>query len=183
MFSDRRPELNGKTLADLARAWQLTVPDAVMRIVDERDASVMNLDLYDDRNTRLLAQKEWMMTCTDGYTPEDMTSISHPRSYGSFTKKLMMARDDGLISLPFAVRGMTSLPAGFYGFKDRGTIAEGFYADIAVFDLAKIRDLATYEQPHQYSQGTVHVIVNGKFAFRDGKPTGTLAGVPLARSR
>jgi N-acyl-D-amino-acid deacylase len=180
-FSDRRPDLNGKTLADVATAWQLSVPDAVMKIVSEGDASVMNLELYDDVNTRLLAQKEWMMTCTDGYTPSDTTSISHPRSYGSFTKKLLMARDDKLITLPFAVRGMTSLPANFYGFNQRGLIAEGYFADVAVFDLPGVRDLATYERPHQYSQGTVHVIVNGRLAFRDGKPTGVLAGRPLPR--
>jgi N-acyl-D-aspartate/D-glutamate deacylase len=154
-----------------------------MKIVAEGDASVMNLDLYDDANTRLLAQKEWMMTCTDGYTPEDMTSISHPRSYGSFTKKLLMARADGLISLPFAVRGMTSLPASFYSFSQRGLIAEGYFADLAVFDLPRIRDLATYQKPHQYSQGTVHVIVNGKIAFRNGQPTQVLAGRSLPRER
>jgi N-acyl-D-amino-acid deacylase len=181
LFSDRRADLNGKTLAAVAGGWNVSVPDAVMRIVSEGGASVMNLDLYDDGNTRLLAQKEWMMTCTDGYTPADTTSISHPRSYGSFTKKLLMARDDGLISLPFAVRGMTSLPANFYGFNQRGLIAEGYFADIAVFDLAKVRDLATYQRPHQYAQGTVHVIVNGKLAFRDGKPTQVLAGRPLPR--
>ncbi|HSL68944.1 MAG TPA: amidohydrolase family protein [Longimicrobiales bacterium] len=182
LFSDRRPDLNGKTLAAVARAWKLSIPDAVMKIVEEGNASVMNLDLYDDKNTRLLAQKEWMMTCTDGYTPADTTSISHPRSYGSFTKKMLMARD-GLISLPFAVRGMTSLPASFYGFSRRGLIAEGYVADLAVFDLPKIRDRATYQRPHQYSEGTVHVIVNGQVAFRDGRPTDMLAGRPLLRER
>ncbi|MGH7470343.1 MAG: N-acyl-D-amino-acid deacylase family protein [Longimicrobiales bacterium] len=183
LFSDRRPDLNGKTLAAVATGWNVSVPEAVMRIVSEGGASVMNLDLYDDVNTRLLAQKDWMMTCTDGYTPADTTSISHPRSYGSFTKKLLMARADGLISLPFAVRGMTSLPASFYGFGQRGSIAEGYFADLAVFDLPRVRDLATYERPHQFSQGTVHVIVNGKLAFRDGRPTQVLAGRPLPRER
>lgn len=183
MFSDRRPDLNGRTLADIAAAWKLSVPDAVMKIVGEGNASVMNLDLYDDANTRLLAQKDWMMTCTDGYTPADTTLTSHPRSYGSFTKKLLLARDDQIISLPFAVRGMTSLPASFYGFAQRGLIAEGYIADLAVFDLARIRDRATYERPHQYSEGTVHVIVNGRLALRDGRPTGVLAGRPLPRER
>jgi N-acyl-D-amino-acid deacylase len=184
MFSDSRRELNGKTLADMARAWNLSIPATVMRITEQGNASVMNLDLYDEANTRYLAQKEWMMTCTDGYTPRDLDLMSHPRSYGSFTRKLrVFALDEGLISLPFAIRGMTSLPATFYGFTDRGLIAEGQHADIAVYDVARIRDRTTYENPHQYSEGTMHVLVNGKVAFRDGKPTGELAGRPLPRQR
>jgi N-acyl-D-aspartate/D-glutamate deacylase len=182
MFSDSRRELNGRTLADVAKAWNLSIPATVMRIAEQGNASVMNLDLYDEANTRYLAQREWMMTCTDGYTPRDLDLTSHPRSYGSFTRKLrVFALDEGLISLPFAIRGMTSLPASFYGFTDRGLIAEGQHADIAVFDVARIRDRTTYENPHQYSEGTMHVLVNGKIAFRDGKPTGELAGQPLPR--
>ncbi|MBI2833914.1 MAG: amidohydrolase family protein, partial [Acidobacteria bacterium] len=86
-----------------------------------------------------------------------------------------------IISLPFAIRGMTSLAANFFGIQDRGKIKEGLKADIAVFDEAKIRDKATYDNPHQYSEGTVHVLVNGTFAFKDGKPTGALAGRALPR--
>lgn len=76
---------------------------------------------------------------------------------------------------------MTSLGASFLGIPDRGLIKEGFYADIAVFDEARIRDEATFEDPHQHSEGTVHVLVNGVFAFRDGKPTGILVGRPIKR--
>jgi N-acyl-D-amino-acid deacylase len=78
---------------------------------------------------------------------------------------------------------MTSLPASFYGFPTRGLIAEGYAADVVVLDVAKLKDLATYEKPHQYSEGVLHVLVNGKFAFRDGRPTGELAGRPLPRER
>jgi N-acyl-D-amino-acid deacylase len=78
---------------------------------------------------------------------------------------------------------MTSLAANFYGMKKRGLIAEGYFADIAIFDLARIRDRATYERPHQFSEGMVHVFVNGRLAFTEGKPTGVLAGRPLPRSR
>ena len=69
--------------------------------------------------------------------------------------------------------------------KSRGVPAvprqEGFYADIAVFRESEIRDLATYERPHQYATGTVHVLVNGEFAFRDGSPTSMMAGRPIRR--
>jgi N-acyl-D-amino-acid deacylase len=183
LFSDRRADLNGRTLTQIAESWKLSVPDAVMRILEQGNVNVMNLELYDDANTRYLARMEWMMTCTDGYTPADTMLISHPRSYASFTRKMLYAVRDSIITLPFAVRGMTSLSASFYGFANRGQIAEGYFADIAVFDLGSIRETTTYERPHQYSQGTVHVLVNGRFAFRNGRPTGTLAGRPLPRER
>ena len=89
--------------------------------------------------------------------------------------------DRQIIDLPFAIRGMTSLAANFYGYPKRGLIKEGFYADIAVLDESRIRDKATYEDPHQYSEGMVYVLVNGKLALRDGEPTGVLAGQPLPR--
>ena len=76
---------------------------------------------------------------------------------------------------------MTGLAAGFLGLADRGLVKEGFAADLVVFDLARVRDKATYEAPHQLSEGMVHVLVNGRFALRDGRTTGTLAGAPLLR--
>jgi N-acyl-D-amino-acid deacylase len=182
LFTDSRDYLNGRTLAEVARGWNLPVPATVRRILAEGNASVMNLDLYDMENTRYLAQQEWMMTCTDGRTPVFGEGITHPRPYGAFTRKLrLFVYEEDIISLPFAIRGMTSLAASFLGISDRGLIKEGFYADIAVFDETRIRDRATYENPHQYSEGTVHVLVNGQFAFRDGAPMGILPGRPIPR--
>ncbi len=76
---------------------------------------------------------------------------------------------------------MTSLPAAFFSVPGLGLLKPGFFADVAVFDESKIRDLATYEESRRFSEGTVHVLVNGRFAFRDGKPTGNLAGRPIPR--
>jgi N-acyl-D-amino-acid deacylase len=182
LFVDERADLNGKTLAQVAAGWGLPVPQAVRRILRDGNASVMNFELYDDANTRYLATKDWMMTCTDGRTPYPGREVVHPRPYGAFTKKLRwLVLDDSVISLPFAVRGMTSLAATFLGIPDRGLVRAGFYADLAVFDVARIRDRATYENPHQYAEGTVHVLVNGTFAIRDGKHTGARAGKPMLR--
>jgi N-acyl-D-amino-acid deacylase len=182
VFSDPRPHLNGKTLADVAQVWGIDATNAVFRILSESNAGVMNRDLYDGWNTEFLARQGWMMTCTDGGTPEFGKGIVHPRSYGAFTRKLKeYVYNKDLISLPFAIRGMTSQAANFYRISNRGMIKEGYYADIAVFDEARIQDKATYTEPHQYSEGTLHVLVNGKFAFRDGRPTETLAGQPLPR--
>jgi N-acyl-D-amino-acid deacylase len=182
LLVDPRAELNGKTLAQVASEWVLPVSQAVRRILAEGNAAVMNLDLYDIENTKFLATREWMMTCTDGRTPPPGAEIVHPRPYGAFTRKLrLFVLEDSVITLPFAVRGMTSLAATFLGLPDRGLIRTGFYADLAVFDLTQLRDRATYDQPHQYSAGTVHVLVNGQFAIRDGRPTGVLAGRPILR--
>jgi N-acyl-D-amino-acid deacylase len=182
LFTDERSDLNGKTLADVAREWDMPLPEVVRRILREGNAGVMNLELYDIVNTKFLAQQEWMMTCTDGGTPVFGQGITHPRSYGAFTRKLSeFVRRDSVISLAFAVRGMTATAAMFLGIPDRGLVKEGFFADVAVFDEHEIRDNATFEDPHQYSSGTVHVIVNGEFALRDGEPTGILNGQPIPR--
>lgn len=181
-FADPRPELSGRTLAEVSEQWGLPVPETVRRIIRERNAPVMNLELYDDWNTRYLAQKPWMMTCTDGRTPAPGQTQAHPRPYGAFTKKLRdFVLDEGVIELPFAIRSMTGLAADFLGLNDRGYVREGMYADLAVLDRDRIRDRATFDEPQLYSEGTVHVMVNGQFAFRDGEPTGTLAGSPLLR--
>lgn len=182
LFADERPDLNGRTLQDVADAWGVDPPEAARRILRQGNAAVMNLGLYDGENLRYLAQKPWMMTCTDGRDPGPTRPVTHPRAFGSFTKKLRdLVLDEGLLTMPFAVRSMTGLAADFLGWTDRGYIREGMAADIAVLDRANIRDNATYENPHQYSSGTVHVLVNGVFAIRDGVYTGALAGRPLVR--
>ncbi len=182
LFGDPRPELNGKTLAEVASEWDLPVPDAVRRVLQGGNAVVMNLDLYDIDNTRFLAQQQWMMTCTDGRTPAPGQNVVHPRVYGAFTKKLrQFVLDEGVISMPFAIRSMTGLAADFLEVPDRGYLREGMWADVAVLDPSRVRDRATYLEPHQYSDGTVHVLVNGTFALRDGELTAALAGVPILR--
>jgi N-acyl-D-amino-acid deacylase len=182
LFGDPRPELNGRTLAEVAEDLELPVPEAVRRILRDGNAVVMNLDLYDTENTRFLAQRPWMMTCTDGRTPRPDQEIAHPRPYGAFTRKLrLFVLDEDVIDLPFAIRSMTGLAADFLGIGDRGYVREGMYADLAVFDLERVRDRATFAEPKLYAEGTVHVLVNGEFALRNGEATGALAGRPLVR--
>ncbi len=183
LFVDQRPDLNGKTLMQVADERGLSAPEAAREILRAGNAGVMNLRLYDDQNTWHLAQLDWMMTCTDGRDPGPSRPITHPRAFGSFTKKLKeLVIDDGLISLPFAVRSMTGLAADFLGWTDRGYLRDGMVADITVLDLSEVQDMATYEAPQQYSQGTVHVLVNGVFSIRDGEVTVGLAGKPLMRA-
>jgi N-acyl-D-amino-acid deacylase len=182
LFGDPRPELNGKTLADVADEWGVSGPEAARRILREGNAVVMNLDLYDIENTRYLAQKDWMMTCTDGRTPAAGQAVVHPRVYGAFPRKMrLFALEDSVISVPFAIRSFTGLAADFLRLQDRGYLRPGMQADVTVLDLSRYNDPATYQDPHQYAEGAVHVLVNGMFAIQDGNLTGTLAGVPLAR--
>ena len=182
LFADSRPNLNGRTLRQVADEWEIDAPEAARRILREGNAAVMNLGLYDIDNIRYLAQLEWMMTCTDGRDPGPTRRITHPRAFGSFTKKIRdLVLDEGLITLPQAIRSMTGLAADFLEWTDRGYLREGYAADVAVLDLDALQDMATYEDPRRYSQGTVHVLVNGTFAIRDGGATMALAGRALVR--
>ena len=183
LFADPRPELNGRTLAAVAAEWELSIPAAVRRIITRGNAAVMNLDLYDIENTRYLARQSWMMTCTDGRTPSPTQNVTHPRVFGAFTRKLrQFVLDERIIAMPFAIRSMTGLAADFLHLDDRGYLRAGAVADIAVFDRDRIRDRATYDDPRQDAEGTVHVLVNGRFAIRDGNATGALAGQPIRRT-
>ena len=180
LFSSERPELNGKTLAEVATQLDLPVPEAVRAILRGGRAAVMNLGLYDEENTRFLATRDWMMTCTDGRDVAEGATVGHPRVSGAFTRKLRRyALDEGVITLPFAIRSMSGLAADFLPLPDRGYVEEGRKADIAVLERDEIEDLATHQAPRRFSAGTVHVIVNGAFAIRDGVATGALAGDAL----
>ncbi len=182
LFADQRPDLNGKTLREVADEWGMEAPATARRILRDGNAAVMNLGLYDGENLRYLAQRDWMMTCTDGRDPGPTRPVTHPRAFGSFTKKIRdLVLDEQLLTLPYTVRSMTGLAADFLGWDERGYLREGYVADIAVLDLDAVEDMATYENPHQYSRGTVHVLVNGEFAIRDGEATMALAGRSLVR--
>jgi N-acyl-D-aspartate/D-glutamate deacylase len=85
-------------------------------------------------------------------------------------------RERGTVSLEHAIRSMTSLPAMVFGFADRGEIRAGAFADVVIFDLAKVQDRATYERPHELAEGFDWVIVNGEIARREGEFTGAAAG-------
>ncbi len=174
-----------RSLADIAREMQVTPTEAIRRLIKLTKGGKlmdMNVDIYSIDVHRMATVKDWMMTCTDGYTPDSDSTYTHPRTYGGFTRKLVQfARDEKLITTAFAIRSMTSLPASFFGIPNRGLVKPGFYADIVVLDEARLQDRATYENPRQYSEGTVHVLVNGKFAVKAGKVTGVLAGQPIRR--
>ena len=134
-------------------------------------------------DVRTLMMQPWTMTSSDGGLPPFGVGKPHPRSYGTYPRKIRKyVLEEGFVSLPAAIRSMSSLPAAAYRVADRGFIRAGAFGDIVVFDLDLITDRATYTDPHQYSEGLVHVLVNGKAALRDGRPTGTKAGIVLRRN-
>jgi len=182
LFVDPRPDLNGRTLAQVAAERELSPADTVRWILRDANAGVMNLELYDDANTRRLATEPWMMTCTDGRTPRPDQPITHPRAFGAFPKKMrQFVFEQGLLAPQFVIRSFSGLAADFYRLPDRGYLREGYVADIVVLDPARYRDTATYEEPRQLAEGVVQALVNGRFAIRNGAATGVLAGVPLTR--
>lgn len=182
MLVDERPDLNGKTLADVASEQELSPAETVKWILRENNASVMNLELYDHDNTRRLAQEAWMMTCTDGRTPSASEHATHPRTFGAFPKKMRhFVFEEDLLTPEFVIRSFSGLAADFYRLPDRGYLREGYIADLAIIDPDRYRDLATFENPKLMSEGVVHVMVNGNFAIRNGEMSGELFGEPLLR--
>ena len=175
------PSIEGRTLEDVAIARSLHPLDAALELIAEGGASVVSFNMNDDDIAAFMVQP-WTMTASDGALPQWQVGVPHPRAYGTFARKLRKyVVEDGTVSLKAAIRSMTSLPADVFGLEGRGRLVMGAVADIVVFDLEEVRDPATYTDPHQLSQGMVHVFVNGTAAIRDGAFTGERAGRVLGR--
>jgi N-acyl-D-aspartate/D-glutamate deacylase len=149
-------------------------------IKDHSNTGAIYFSMSED-DVRAAARHWWVSFCTDyGAVAPDgplSTSSVHPRVYGSFPRVLgRFVRDERLLPLEQAIRKMTSLPAERVGLADRGLLAPGFAADVAVFDPAAVTDRATFERPHQYSEGMRYVIVNGQFVVDGGQITDARPG-------
>ena len=119
----------------------------------------------------------WNMTASDGGLVPWMEGVPHPRSYGTFPRKIrQFVLEEGIVDLAAAIRSMTGLPAQVLRISDRGVLRPGAYADVVVFDLARLNDPATFTEPHQLAEGMIEVFVNGKAAISSGDFTNTLAG-------
>jgi dihydroorotase/N-acyl-D-amino-acid deacylase len=138
--------------------------------------------MMDESNVRLQLQQPWMKFGTDAGGPDPATArgLTHPRAYGTFTRILgKYVRDEQVIPLEDAIRKMTSAVTTRLNIQDRGVLREGLFADVVVFDPATIRDVATFEVPHQVSVGVKHVLVNGVAVVKDAVHTGALPGRAL----
>lgn len=131
-----------------------------------------------------IMQQPYTMTSSDGGLVPMGDGKPHPRSYGTFSRKLARyVREREVVSLESAIRSMTSLPATVFGLVDRGVIRIGAWADLAVFDPAAVRDAATYADPHQLSEGMFAVIVNGAIVLEDDRFTSATPGQVLRKNQ
>jgi dihydroorotase/N-acyl-D-amino-acid deacylase len=178
---DWDPSLAGKRLGDVTkgRGLDLTIENAAetaLWIVEKGGCSGIFHAIDEDDLQRILRHPATMIG-SDGEVPIFGVASPHPRSYGTFVRVLgRYVRELNVITLEDAVRKMSSFPAQRIGLADRGVLREGMKADIAIFDPATVRDVATFERPHQYAEGVICVIVNGQVAFESGKMTAARPG-------
>ncbi|MFQ5791040.1 MAG: amidohydrolase family protein [Acidobacteriota bacterium] len=174
--------LTGKTLAEVAAMRGKSPEETAMDLVVEDGSRVgVVYFLMSEENLKKQIAVPWVSFGSDGSSlaPEGvfLKSSTHPRAYGNFARLLgKYVREDKVIPVEEAIRRLTSLPAGHLKIRDRGRLAPHYYADVVVFDPNTIRDHATYEEPHQYSTGVVHVWVNGEQVLRYGEHTGATPG-------
>ena len=174
--------LTGRTLAEVASQRGKTPEETILDLIVEDDSRVGAVYfMMAEQNVRKQIALPWVSFGSDegSMAPEGvfLKSNPHPRAYGNFARLLgKYVREEGIIPLEEAVRRLTSLPAGNLKLNRRGLLEPGYFADLAIFDPAAIQDHATFQQPHQYATGMVHVFVNGVQALKDGEHTGATPG-------
>ncbi len=183
--NDALRPLQGKTLAEVAKLRGKDWTEVVMDLVHEDRTRVgVAFTLMSENNVRKQIQLPWMSFGSDAASMATegvfLKSKTHPRAYGNFARLLgRYVRDEKLITLEEAIRRMSGLPAENLGLDRRGRLEVGMFADVAVFDPATVADRATFADPHQYSVGMKHVLVNGRVVLQDGEHTGAMPGRAL----
>jgi len=178
--------LEGGTLRDWALREGLpptieTGVDLVLEAMRRGGANVI-FHVLDEGDVERIMAHPLTAIASDGRLSQPGDGHPHPRAYGTFPRVLShYVRDRGVLSLEEAIRKMTSLPASRLGLVDRGRIMEGGWADLVLFDPRIISDRATFDEPHQYPDGILHVLVNGVFAVEDGHFTDRRPGQVLRR--
>lgn len=168
--------IEGRLLSDLARERDEDPIDTAIDLLRRGGVSIISYNMHED-DLRTLMAPSWNMTASDGGLVPWMEGVPHPRSYGTFPRKIRQyVLEEGIIDLASAIRSMTALPAQVFGISDRGVLRPGAHADVLVFDLALLNDPGTFTQPHQLAEGMVEVFVNGEAAVSSGEFTGALAG-------
>ncbi len=173
---DWNPSLAGKRLDEVAvgRGKSASLEDAadtVLWLVENGGCGGI-YHAIDEADVQRILKHPASMIASDGQVILFGRASPHPRSYGAFARVLgRYVRELKVLSLEEAVRKMTSFPAQRVGLTDRGILREGMKADLVIFDPNTVRDVATFEQPHQYAEGVKTVVINGQIAFENGKIT------------
>ena len=181
----RNPDLRkyiGMTLAEVAEERGTSPEDTAMDLVIEDDSrvQVVYFSMSEDNIAKKVALP-WVSFGSDGgaFAPEGvfLNRSTHPRAYGNFARVIgKYVRDEKVLTMEEAIRKLTSLPAANLKIRDRGSLQEGMFADIVIFDPATVTDHATFAEPHQLATGVNHVFVNGVHTIKDGGHTGAKAG-------
>jgi N-acyl-D-amino-acid deacylase len=173
--------LQGKTLAEIAKARGVTPVKAAMDMLAAGNASIVSFNMSEE-DIAAIMRAPFTMASSDGGLVAVGVSHPHPRDYGAFARRLAVyVRERKIVSLEFAIRSMTSLPATVFGIKDRGVIRPGAFADLVIFDPSEVRDMATYAEPQKLAVGVSDVLVNGVAVVLDGKFTDASPGRVLRK--
>jgi N-acyl-D-amino-acid deacylase len=180
--NDKLKPLTGKSLAEVAKLRGKSPEETAIDLVVEDGSRVDTVYfLMSEDNVRKQLKLPWVSFNSDAgsHAPEGvfLKSNPHPRAYGNFARLLgRYVRDEKIVPLAEAIRRLTSFPADTLKLDRRGTLKAGYFADVVVFDPAKIQDHATFEKPHQYSTGVRDVFVNGVQVLKNGEHTGAKPG-------
>jgi len=173
--------LEGRSLAQIAEARSVPAERAALDLLARGNASIVSFNMT-DRDIEAIMRQPYTMTSSDGGLVLMNEGKPHPRNYGAFARKLAVyVRERKTVSLESAIRSMTSLPAAVFSIRDRGIIREGAFADVVVFDPARVRDRATYTDPHQLAEGMDYVLVNGVVVVDGGTFTKATPGRVLRK--
>ena len=171
-----KQEWVGKNLAAISESAEKPALQIVEIIERNGGAQVVKFNMSPE-DIRYVMTLEWVATASDGRAYLPGADKPHPRSYGTFPRKIsLFAQQEKVLSVGAAIRSATGLPAKILGIKDRGTIAPGFVADLAVLDPRTLADKATFDDPHRYCEGISYVLLGGEFSVYRGKATGALHG-------
>ena len=180
--SEALKPLTGKTLAEVAKMRGTDPRMTAMDLIIEDDSRIGTVYFSQSEDVvRKAVALPWVSFNSDAESiaPEGVFLLSspHPRAYGSFARVLAKyVRDEKVLTLEAAIHKLATLPAMTMKIDQRGQLKNGYYADVVVFDPAKIQDNATFIKPHQYATGMLHVFVNGKQVLKDGEHTGAKPG-------
>ena len=179
-----RPELNGRPLVEVAAERGASPAEMAAELLETDGASVVVVvgGMSED-DLRSVLRHPRSVIGSDGWVMStEATAYTHPRSFGCSARLLARyVRDDGLLSLSEAVRKLAVLPARRIGLRDRGLLEPGMVADVAVLDLERLDEVASFEQPNAHPVGVEHVVVGGQVALEAGELTGRRAGTVLTR--
>ena len=179
---DSLKKYTGKTLAEVATIRGTGPEETAMDLIIQDSTRVgVAYFLMSEENVKKQVSLPWVSFGSDegSYTTEGvfLKSNAHPRAYGNFARLLgKYTRDEKTMTLQEAIRKLSNLPAKNLNLKNRGELKAGNYADIVIFDPAKIKDNATFEKPHQYAEGMINVFINGVQVLKDGGHTGAMPG-------